>query len=158
MIDLLSALKAALPGFDSLSLRESGEDIRVLKALFARPGGGKPLVLDFGELSDGQKMLIALYTLILGLKDERISLFIDEPDNFIALREIQPWLSNVADAMGESLEQVVLISHHPEIINYLGNAHGRWLERDAQGPVRVVEAPNVEGISTAEIVARGWEK
>lgn len=158
MVTLLGELKSCLPGFDSLSLKESGEDARALKALFAHPGGGKPLAFDFGELSDGQKMLIVLYTLVFGLKDESVSLFIDEPDNFLALREIQPWLSNLADAIGDSVEQAVLISHHPEIINYLGGANGRWMERDAQGPVRVGDVPgSVRGLSLADTVARGWE-
>jgi len=159
MVTLLAELKSVLPGFDSLSLKEAGEDARALKALFEPPGGGRPIAYDFSELSDGQRMLIALYTLVFGMKDEGISLFIDEPDNFLALREIQPWLSNLADAIGESVAQAVLISHHPEIINYLGGAHGRWLERDAQGPVRVGEVPSaVTGLSLAETVARGWER
>lgn len=159
MVTLLGELKSVLPGFDSLSLKESGEDARALKAWFSHPGGGKPISFDFSELSDGQKMLIALYTLVFGLKDEGISLFLDEPDNFLALREIQPWLSNLADEVGESIEQVVLISHHPEIINYLGGAHGRWLERDTQGPTRVGEMREpVTGLSLADTVARSWEK
>ncbi|MBF0623236.1 MAG: AAA family ATPase [Magnetococcales bacterium] len=160
MVTLLRELQPAIPGFESLSLKESGEDARSLKALFSRPGGGKPLAFDFGELSDGQKMLIVLYTLAYGLKDEGVSLFIDEPDNYLALREIQPWLSGLADAVGESLEQVVLISHHPETINYLGAAHGRWLERDGLGPVRsLTEAPRpVPGLDLAKTMALGWQE
>ncbi len=71
MVTLLSELKSILPGFDSLSLKESGEDVRALKTLFAHPGGGRPLSFDFSELSDGQKMLVVLYTLVFGLKDEK---------------------------------------------------------------------------------------
>lgn len=159
MMTLHGVLRSALPGFDSLSLKEFGEDARALKALFAHPGGGKPMTFDFADLSDGQRMLILLYTLVFGLKDEGISLLIDEPDNFLALREIQPWLSNLADEVGDSVEQAVLISHHPDIINYLGGAHGRWLERDGQGPVRIADVPrSSDGISLAETVARGWER
>jgi len=161
MAALLGELRTVLPGLDSLSLKESGEDSRALKALFFNPGGGKPLSFDFGELSDGQKMLVALYTLTFALRDEGVALFIDEPDNFLALKEIQPWLSEVADAVGESLEQVVLISHHPEIINYLGNNHGRWFLRDAGGPTRVADqGPSIpsDGLTLAEHVARGWER
>jgi len=143
MVGLLGALQSVLPGFDSLSLKESGEESRALKVLFARPSGGKPLVFDFSELSDGQKMLVALYALTCGLKGEGVSLLIDEPDNFLALREIQPWLSQLSDAVGETLGQVVLISHHPEIINYLGAAHGQWFERDSQGPVRLSSAEKI---------------
>lgn len=150
-------LEEALPSFKSLSLKESGEDSRALKVLFARPGGGKELVFDFSELSDGQRMIIALYTLLYGLRDEGVSLFIDEPDNFIALREIQPWLVSLVDACGDSIEQAVLISHHPEIINYLGSAHGRWLEREGQGPVRVADAHKIEGLTLSETIVRGWQ-
>ncbi|MEO5352622.1 MAG: AAA family ATPase [Magnetococcus sp. XQGC-1] len=156
---LFGELKLVLPGFDSLSLKESGEDVRTLKAWFYPPGSSKPVAFDFSELSDGQKMLIMLYTLLIVLKDEGVSLFIDEPDNFLALREVQPWLANLADSVGESVQQAVLISHHPEIINYLGAAHGQWLERNGLGPVRVEKAPSpVPGLSQAETIARGWEK
>lgn len=158
MVALLNELKLVLPGFEYLTLKESGEDARSLKTWFANPSGGKPIAFDFGELSDGQKMLILLYTLVFGLRDESVSLFIDEPDNFLALREIQPWLSNLSDSVGESVEQVVLISHHPEIVNYLGRAHGKWLERDALGPVRVSEVPEPIGrMSLSEMVARDWK-
>jgi predicted ATPase len=160
MVTLLAELKPALPGFDSLSLKESGEDSRALKAQFTRPGGGKALTFDFSELSDGQKMLIALYTLTFGIKDEGVSIFIDEPDNFLALREIQPWLSSLSDAVGASLEQVVLISHHPEIVNFFGRAYGKWFDRDAQGPVRLSSAAGLapEGLTLADTIARDWIK
>jgi len=159
MVTLLGELKSVLPGFGSLSLKEAGEDVRILKVLFAKAKADKPLSFDFAELSDGQKMVIVLYTLVFGLGDERRSLFIDEPDNFLALREIQPWLSNLIDAVDESVEQAVLISHHPEVINYLAGARGRWLDRDDVGPVRISDVPpSTEEIPLAETVARGWEK
>jgi len=41
----------------------------------------------------------------------------DEPDNFLSLREIQPWLMTFADTIEESGGRVLIISHHPEIIN-----------------------------------------
>lgn len=156
---LLQELKEILPNFESLSLKESGEDARTLKVLFSYPGVEKLVTFDFSELSDGQKMLIALYTLVFGLKDLGTSLFIDEPDNFLALREIQPWLSCLADAIGDFVEQTVLISHNPEVLNYLGGAYGRWLVRDAQGPVRVnEESKSIQGLTLAATVARGWER
>ncbi len=157
MGDLLGELRLILPGFDSMSLKESGEDVRTLKVHFTSFGGGSPMSLDFSALSEGQKMLIALYTLIFALKNQGVSLFIDEPDNFLALREIQPWLTTLDDAVGEILEQAVLISHHPEIINYMGNAHGKWFQREGQGPVREVAPPEKGGLPPAEIIVRGWD-
>ncbi len=161
LVTLFAELKKVLPGFDSFSLKEVGEDTRSLKVFFQRPGEGRKLLTyDFGELSDGQRMLIALYAIVFGLRDEGLHLFLDEPDNYVALREIQPWLTALADSCGEGVEQAVLISHHPEIINYLAASHGRWFERDENGPARVDDKPRaiVEGLTMAETVARGWDK
>ncbi len=160
MVTLFQELKNVLPGFSSFSLKESGEDTRVLKVIFERSGGrGKPLSYDFSELSDGQRVLIALYALVFGLRDEGLYLFLDEPDNYVALREIQPMLTAITDSSGEGVEQAVMISHHPEIIDYLANSSGRWFERDSSGPARVSDKPTstVEGLSASQSVARGWQ-
>jgi ATPase subunit of ABC transporter with duplicated ATPase domains len=132
-----------------------------MKVLFDRPdASGRPIPYDFARLSDGQRVLIALYSLLFGLKDEGVSLFLDEPDNFVALREVQPWLMALTDLAGEGIEQAVLISHHPEIINYLAASSGRWFERESNVPARVRDKPKAvaEGLTMAEAVARGWEK
>ena len=160
-IKLTTELVNVLPGFRSLNFSTLGENAKLLKANFDSPSGGK-FSLNFSSLSDGQKMLIALYALFFfaSLQDQGVSLFIDEPDNYVALPEIQPWLSTLSDACGESVEQTVLISHNPEIIDYLGNAHGHWFERDGKEPVRVSDKPKqaVDGLSLSETVARGWEQ
>lgn len=154
------ALKDMLPGFDSLSLVESGERARLLKAVF-KPAmnGGKLHRYQFGQLSDGQRALIALYALIhLAQGEIRPTLLIDEPDNYLSLREIQPWLVSLVDACGENLEQVVIISHHPTIIDYLGADSGRWFAREAEGPTRVSDEPKqaAEGLTLSETIARDW--
>jgi predicted ATPase len=159
LVTLFGELKNVLPGFDSFSLKEVGEDTRVLKVFFERPGGGRKLLTyDFSELSDGQRMLIALYAIVFGLRDEGLHLFLDEPDNYVALREIQPWLTALTDSCGEGVEQAVLISHHPDIIDYLADSSGRWFERDSGGPARVSDKPKtlVEGLRISESMARGW--
>ena len=160
MLATFPALQRVLPGFRACNLKEAGE-ARVMKVLFERPGkGGRDIPYDFEDLSDGQRVLIVLYTMLYGLKDEGPSLFIDEPDNFVALREIQPWLTALTDSVGEGIEQAVLISHHPEIINYLGASSGRWFERESNAPARVSDKPKAaaEGLTLAETIARGWEK
>jgi len=156
-------LERILPGFASFSLKEAGENIRVLKALFRRPSErGKPISFDFGELSDGQRALIVCYMMVFGLADQGVHLFLDEPDNYVELREIQPWLALLACNAGDgnSVEQAVLISHHPEVIDYLAGSAGRWFERDAVGPSRVSDKPKarVEGLTASQSIARGWDK
>jgi predicted ATPase len=159
MLALFQELKAVIPGFSSFSVKEAGE-AKVLKVLLEQPGGnGRPLSYDFSEFSDGQRALIVLYTVLYGLKDEGVSLFLDEPDNFVALREIQPWLNALTDSCGQGVEQAVLISHHPEIIDSLALSSGKWFSRDDNGPTRVRDAPvsTVEGLKPSEAIAREWE-
>jgi predicted ATPase len=159
ILELTQQLRALLPGFDSFSLREAGEKTRVLKVLF-RSGAQakKAIAYNFDELSDGQRQLIVLYSLLYGLKGEGYSLFLDEPDNYVALREIQPWLTSLQDACGESISQAVLISHHPEVIDYLAGSAGLWFERPENGATRVLDKPptGVNGLKTSETIARGW--
>ena len=96
-------LRQALPTFDSIILTESGENSRALKAVF-RNSSGRAIPYGFDQISDGQRALIILYSLILLPGERRTSLFIDEPDNYLALREIQPWLAHAVECCGESLE------------------------------------------------------
>jgi ATPase subunit of ABC transporter with duplicated ATPase domains len=116
-----------------------------------------PIAYDFSELSDGQRQLIVLYSLLYVVRGEGYSLFLDEPDNYLALREVQPWLASVEDACGESISQAVLISHHPEIIDYLSGAACRWFDRPDNGPTRVMDqSPKpADGLKTSETIARG---
>ena len=158
---LFKELKEVLPGFESLSMVESGENARVLKAAFYSPSGDQRLNrYSFGQLSDGQRSLVALYSLLHLVDGHRRSLFIDEPDNYLSLREVQPWLAQVVDVCGETLEQAVIISHHPNTIDYLAGAKGRWFSRDGEGPVRVGREPNfsADGLSISETIARGWDE
>ena len=116
VIQLEQELKEVLPGFHHFYLESSGE-AKLLKAVFEPKGKH----LTFGLLSDGQRMLVALYAILYGLTarpewiDTRIDdqsgalLCLDEPDNFIASREIQPWpaaaqdLSRRAEPNGQRL-------------------------------------------------------
>ena len=167
VVRLFEELKEVLPGFESLSMVESGESSRVLKAAFhSRSGDHQLNRYNFDQLSDGQRSLVALYSLLHLVDDGRLaegcrrSLFIDEPDNYLSLREVQPWLAQAVDACGETLEQAVIISHHPKTIDYLAGAKGRWFSRDGEGPVRVGNEPraSTDGLPLSEAIARGWEE
>ena len=160
MIKLNHELRAVLPGFTSFRLKHIGGNIREMLAYFRAGEDAPELSYTFKELSDGQRVLIVLYTLLYGLDDRGAYLFIDEPENFVALREIQPWLMSLYDRAGGPVKQAVLISHHPELIDYLGPADGRWFVRNVNGAARVSEQPSLSdgSLSLSEMVARGWEK
>ncbi len=141
--------------FSGISLERAGE-IRVLKVL----SDNSDVKFNLSELSDGQRVLIVLYTLLSVMKDSPGLLCIDEPDNYVALREIQPWLQEI-DMLTEDTEaQVLLISHHPEFINYLTPVAAKRFFREKMGPVMIerfkVSEAN-EGLLPAEVIARGWE-
>ena len=104
-------------------------------------------------------MLIALYVLLHCAVTEDSTLLIDEPDNFIALSEIQPWLLKLLDRVDEHNAQVILVSHHPELLNQLAGQGGVLLDRPNGGETRVLafSPPDDSGLMPSEIIARGWE-
>ena len=100
-----------------------------------------------------------LYGLIHLAEGQGYTLFLDEPDNYVALPEIQPWLMELADACGEKVPQAVISSHHPELIDYLGCDNGLLLQRGRSGVVTThkPEAGELEGgLKLSELIARGW--
>lgn len=156
-LDLFQELRQTLEGFDSIKLDGSADSTVTMRVVFKSPGG-KPLSFKFGQLSDGQRQLIVLHALLYGVSDEHRTLFLDEPDNYVALREVQPFLTSLTDAAGRGVDQAVIISHHPEAIDYLAAENGVWLSRDGNGPVRVEtgRAADTAPLRPSEVEARGW--
>ncbi len=160
--EISKILKDVLDGFINFKFERVSEQSLVLKLRFSAEGNtSKPIEYRLGELSDGQKTLIALYALLHGIKSEDYTLCIDEPENFLALPEIQPWLIQLYDLCSERKLQALLISHHPELINYLlASPIGYWFERQSNAPVRVKAISNEvgenSGLPVSELIARGW--
>ena len=107
----------------------------------------------------GQRTLIGLYALLHFMVREDSILAIDEPDNFVALAEIQPWLLGIQDRVSDLGAQVLIASHHPELLNQLATRNGLMVERTEAGPaiVRPFAPPDDNTLTPAEIVARGWD-
>ena len=150
------SLMEVLPGFDELSLREAGETRR-LKATFRIAEKDHPF--DFGELSDGQRQLIMLYTILESLRQRAFCsvLLIDEPDNFACVREVQPWLDALEEICEEGVGQAIIISHHPEILNRMARGTELWFSRPAGAHAITKPFPTTPGLTPAETMARGWE-
>jgi len=152
-------LSQIIPGFESLDLSLAGANSRILTAKFALPSSVNPRAgypVAFDELSDGQRVLICLYALLNFVVDGHTCIFLDEPENYIAPPEIQPWLMELRDRIEDRGGQVVLISHHPETIDYLAPEVGLVFERAGPGPVRVRSYRPDQSLLPSEQIARGW--
>jgi predicted ATPase len=159
IFEAMATLRDAIPGLEALDAKEAGLDVRVLQATMRSPNG-KTVDLPFSDLSEGQRTLIALYVLLYCAIGEDRLLLIDEPDNFIALAEIQPWLMNLLDRVDDMNAQVILASHHPELLDQLADQGGVVLDRPGGGEtvVRSFEPSQNGGLKASEIIARGWEQ
>ncbi|MGA7831335.1 MAG: AAA family ATPase [Terracidiphilus sp.] len=153
------SLREAMPAF--LNLRFSTEDdgVRRLRLDFSSPEPEKQPPFSLHELSDGQRCLIALYMILHFLIAKGHTVFLDEPDNFISLREIQPWLLAAEESVEDSKGQLILISHHPEILNQWAQEYGLSFFREENGHARTEKfKTDPDGIlQPSELIARGWE-
>lgn len=156
----IDRLKSTLDDrFSSLRLERVGKETRDLVGSFDAPEEGSRYELRLDELSDGQRALTVLYGLVDLAQSPDHTLFLDEPDNYLALREIQPWLVALEDAVGDRVRQALICSHNPEIIDYLGGDCGIFLARK-QGGLVSIQKPDFreeQGLRLSEVVARGWE-
>ncbi|MEH2468281.1 AAA family ATPase [Nostoc sp.] len=160
--ELINALKISLSGFISFKFEYLTEEYVTLKLQFSMEEDNTKIIdYRLSELSDGQKALFALYTFLYCTQSEDYTLCIDEPENFLALPEIQPWVIQLYDLCIDGKIQALLISHHPVLINYLlASPIGYWFERRSNAPVRVKPISNEEtensGLPISELIARGW--
>jgi predicted ATPase len=150
---VVTSLKQVIPGLQAIDAKEAGQNVRVLQATI------RSTAYDLDDLSEGQRVLIALFSLLHCALVPDATLLIDEPDNFIALAEIQPWLLALLDRVDEVHGQVILVSHHPELVNQLASEGGLLFDRPEQGATRVRPFPAQDdsGLTPGELIARGWE-
>ncbi|MBF0095901.1 MAG: AAA family ATPase [Magnetococcales bacterium] len=159
-----AVLQEVIPGFRCMQLKVIGENVFSLMVVFAL-GNNKSSEIPFTQLSDGQKSLILLYTVLVYMKFGRAHfLFMDEPENFLALPEIMPWLNQLMSQSEENASggQYMIISHHPNLINFLARDWGKWIDRDANSGVSKIHnisevlSDTEEGLPLSVLVERGW--
>jgi predicted ATPase len=157
-VRFVTSMKEVLTGFQALRFSSDEDGTRKLRADFAGPRKGK-VNYAISELSEGQRCLLVLYMILHFLITRGHTVLIDEPDNFIALREIQPWLLAAEEALEDHNGQLILISHHPEILNQWASRHGLRFFREDNGHVRTekFKADPNGNLQPSELIARGWE-
>lgn len=155
-------LRDVLSGFQSLRFHKTGGSERVLQTLWTAEvdSATSQFELGFDELSDGQRMLVVLYTLLsLSAAGAPLTVLLDEPTNYVSLAEIEPWLGELEEQTERGLLQVLIASHHPELLNAWAVTHGVRFSRRAAGPVRAERFGSHEDdlLTPAERIARGWD-
>jgi predicted ATPase len=154
---LFNRIREILPGFRALTMVSVGmRGKRALVAVFSYSESKSNYEIDFDDLSDGERAIILLHCLLMDAERKPRTLLLDEPENFVGLKLIQPWLVDLADAMRDE-GQLFLISHHPEVIDYLAADHPLLFERPGGGPTIVRTAPfdRSQGLKASELIARG---
>lgn len=135
----------ALPHLDDLQLRELVPGSRMLVG--TKHVDGKEKLLGLPSFSEGERTRLALQA-IAGLGGSPMAIGLDEPDNFLAPSEVQPILrAFTVDAPREPPPQMMIVTHHPESIDYLAS-YATWLfERTNEGLTRVrrLEFDRAEG-------------
>ncbi len=157
-VRFITSMKDALTGFQTLRFSSDEDGTRRLRADFLGPRKER-VNYAISELSEGQRCLLALYMILHFLIARGHTVLIDEPDNFIALREIQPWLLAAEEAVEDHNGQLILISHHPELLNQWASNHGLRFFREDNGHVRTekFKADPDGNLQPSEMIARGWE-
>ena len=150
-----------IEGLENMKLEKVSDATRSLKFefMFSSDKKGTRFSLSLEQLSAGQRNLVALFAILHAAIEKDATVCIDEPDNYVALRELQPWLTMLRDRVEDQDGQCLLISHHPGLINYLAAKHGLLFRRDESEPVRAecFEWTEDEVLPPAELLARGWK-
>lgn len=152
------ALREVIGGFKFVRF-DTDDAQKKLWVRFETGSGSNAALFDveFSQLSDGQRALLVLYSVIFAATHVGVMGF-DEPDNFVSLREIQPFLAKLTQRATDAKWQAFLISHNPEVIDYLA-ADGCFIfERPDNGPARVraVAFERESGLKASEQIALGW--
>jgi predicted ATPase len=156
-VALRDLLQEVWSDFRSLKLVDVGLNTKALQLRFEGSNGTDAGAFFFHQLSDGEKALIGLYMVRAALATGTAqTVLIDEPDNFVGLPELQPWVLSLRELL-DADHQAILISHHPEILSNAGEDFGRYLWRENHtSQTRIGSLTVPPGLTPGEAVTRGW--
>lgn len=154
---LRASLQGVWPDFKSFRQIDVGLNAKALQLRFEGSKKRDEGDLFFHQLSDGEKALVGLYMVRAALAaGASQTVLIDEPDNYVGLPELQPWVLSLQELLDEK-HQAIIVSHHPEILSSAGGEIGRYLWRDNHtSPTRIGPLEVPSGLSAGEAIARGW--
>jgi predicted ATPase len=110
MAQVVAAARGSVDGLSSLRFVRAGRDYVLVATLYDRD-------VDFEALSDGQRCLILLHAVLVLAQKQCSLLLLDEPDAHVTSEEILPLLDAVRANLQPAGIQVVIASHHPQVID-----------------------------------------
>lgn len=131
--EVVEDLRPSIPGLKAFRTPVGDDGQRSLKLAFGAPDDGGAYELSYHQLSDGQRALTALYALIRA--SDAPMIMIDEPDNFLAVREIRPWLA-AAEEWAFAGHQLIVATHNDHAVDHLASNQTLLLRR-TNGPTRI---------------------
>ncbi|MBF0308355.1 MAG: AAA family ATPase [Magnetococcales bacterium] len=158
--EIVATLKNIMEGyFSSLSFSKSGSLYRLQARVF---GVGKKVSnLEFNQLSDGQKALIVLYSILVAYSNRKCTVLFDEPENYLALPEVQHWFQMVLeyyDQEEESSSQYLMLSHHPRIMDGFAMDDITWLycQNGMTRKRNMLDGDREKELPLSILVEQGW--
>ncbi len=153
---LNEALRPAMPGLQRIGFEKVSQKVRELMLYFRTDG--HDYSISASELSDGQRSLLLLHGLCVGAFDHAGVAFLDEPESGLAPHEMQPWLAQATAELDEHDGQFFVISHHPEILDYLATAKTLRFSRPGGGRTQIDEITleTTGGAKVSEWLSRPW--
>ena len=148
-------LKQVLPDLRDIKNPVIGTDARSLEVQFSNEVG--TIKIPFEDLSDGEKCFM-ICALVLAANDAYGPLlcFWDEPDNFLALSEVEHFVLALRTAF-ESGGQFIATSHNPEAIRTFSDENTLLLYRKSHlepTMVRPLSSLPYKG-NLVDVIARG---
>lgn len=121
-------LTQMMPDLKDIKNPPVGTDSRSLQIQFSNDQGA--LNLPFGDLSDGEKCFM-ICALLLAANDAYGPLlcFWDEPDNYLALDEVQHFVVALRSEFQKAGGQFIATSHNPEVIRAFSDDNTLVLQR-----------------------------
>ena len=148
-------LKIRMPDLELFRFENLGRDDRRL--LFTFSDGKNDKIIDFSQLSDGEKIFFLTATVIAAQKNNPTILCLwDEPDNFVSLIEVNHFIIEFRKAFETSPNQpqLLITSHNERVVNNFSN-HNIFITSRAShlSPTRITMLENIDYESATVIDA-----
>jgi energy-coupling factor transporter ATP-binding protein EcfA2 len=130
-------LKIVFPDFDGLRFEQNEFGMRYLKAYFTQED--RKTAVRFDKLADGEKCVILAALVIAANQADHDSIlcFWDEPDNFLALSEIEHFISILKKRFLQK-GQIIMTTHSPEtVVRFSEDNTYIFFRNDHVSPTRV---------------------
>ena len=114
--DFFTYLKNVIPDLASFENVPRGEKGKQLQVRFEREELKQNPLIDFRQLSDGEKCFFLSALIIASNKVSPVFCMWDEPDSHLSLSEVGQFITQLRKSTNQENSQLVATSHHPQTI------------------------------------------